>query len=33
MGQTAALKILLENGGKVNQAKNDGFAPVFMAAQ
>jgi ankyrin repeat protein len=31
-GQTAALKLLLENGGDVNQAMNDGSTPLFVAS-
>ena len=32
-GQTAALKLLLENGGDANQAKNNGCTPVSIASQ
>jgi ankyrin repeat protein len=32
-GHTAALKLLLENGGDANKADNDGCSPMYMAAQ
>jgi len=32
-GHTAALKLLLENGGDANQARNNGRTPVYAASQ
>jgi hypothetical protein len=32
-GQTAALKLLIENGGDVNQTTNNGITPVYIASQ
>ena len=32
-GHTAAITLLIENGGDVNQATNNGTAPVYIASQ